>query len=361
MGFRRARRPESALGKAGRAASGFSAVAAALSLGAGASGCAPMPICAPPVKVVEPVKVVVPQPEFVLVEHRKGVVSGFMQAPEITATPAYETRRGELRAVALRVPDNCLRRESNTGGANVSTSSLETVCGVPLQVLESVLSRAGYRVLSWSTLLGIEREQRVPVHTAAQQLGADFVIIINDMFVGELPAGGAAAASYRYFVSGPTGEKHRPKALYEQDRNWLKTFVRDRVGNEPVAQGTRTLQARLNATVVLAQGSDKSGEGAGAKAAAKAGEAIWFYNWSIGRLSKGQEGLGFLFAGLPKPDNSHQWWPVMPQRPEAAPPPAADRATSEEEYSSKAEVVPADAQILYRKVAEDFIKRFKEG
>src|SRR5258708_38506509 len=113
---------------------------------------------------------------------------------------------------------------------NVEAATVESTCGVPLQVLESTLTRAGFQVLSWSTLMGIEREQRVPVHIAAQQLGADFVIIINTMYAGPALAASAAEATYRYFDSDIEGARHARAELFQGDRTWLKDFIRTRAG-----------------------------------------------------------------------------------------------------------------------------------
>jgi hypothetical protein len=306
-----------------------------------ASGCAAgVPQCKQQAKI---------NPDYVLVEYRTGQSAGTMPKPEITQSPAYDTERTNVASVALRLPDNCFRRGSSAttaeGGTAAAVGVLESNCGVPLQVLESVLSRAGMRVLSWSTLMTIEREQRVPVHVAAQQLGADVVFIVNEMYSGKLEAAGAeAGASYKYFDATAQGTTTGPRELFERDRTWLKTFVRDHMGDDPKARGVLTVQARLNATAVLA----------------KTGESIWFYNWRVGKVQGAKLGVKFLFAGQALDESSHRWWPVRPDIPEA-PTLHTDRATSEEEFSSKTEVVPAEAEVLYRRVAEDFISRFKKG
>jgi hypothetical protein len=252
-------------------------------------------------------------------------------------------------------------------------------------------------VLSWSTLMGIEHQQNVPVHVAAQQLGADIVVIVNDMYVGFADAGQKTEATYRYFLSDPQGSHVQPAQLFTADREWLKEFVRQRAGEVGTAQTARSLQARLNATVVLVKGFDAGtpaavAPGSAAKpvapvapvaptpvpeGAARSGEAIWFYNRSVGTGAGGEKGVRFLFGGMAMssyaeafPDrpattvtdpNRHYWWPVTPDVPDLPPEPVRDIATSEETAHSVASVTPEEAAMLYREVATDFIRRFKKG
>jgi hypothetical protein len=356
--------------------------AAAVALGA--QGCAGLPEC------------MGIEPQYVLVERSDSQVAGLPPRAEITDTPTYKTLHSRLKSVALRLPDNCFRRAALADGTNVEAATLESTCGVPLQVLESTLTRAGFQVLSWSTLMGIEREQRVPVHIAAQQLGADFVIIINTMYAGPARAGSAAEATYRYFESDPEGQRHGPAQLFQADRAWLKEFIRGRAGNDPQAKGATTVQAELSATVVLAKSAEPPPPAPSTMAlpvasfpgqeptpalppggVGRSGESIWFYNWRVGSVASAREGMRFLFGGIPasryqevfanRPaiatddPNSHYWWPALPTQKEAVPPAPADRAASEETFTSKVDVMPAEAAVLSRKIAEDFIHRFKGG
>ena len=244
------------------------AMAGACGLGIIGTGCVGLPRCT----VVEP--------QYVLVERRESQVDGRAARSEITETPAYKSLRSGFRTVALRLPDNCYQAELHRG-QNQETAQLESSCGIPLQVLERSLTMGGFQVLSWSTLMGIEHQQNVPVHIAAQQLGADFVIIVNDMFVGQAEAGSTAEARYRYFSSDPEGHRTQPAELFTADRGWLKDFVRTHAGADPHAAGKQTLQARLNATVVLSKGVDAAppapagprGAPAAASAAAAAASA----------------------------------------------------------------------------------------
>lgn len=299
--------------------------------------------------------------EYVLVEYRVGEISGMIPQAEITRTRTYEATRTTLKSVALRLPDNCFRRGVVSEGTNTSTGNLESVCGVPLQVLEKTLSNANFRVLSWSTLMGIERDQHVPVHIAAQQLGADLVILVNEMYIGNGDTGGEAKANYKYFTSDERGARKQPKELFQGDRDWFKSFIRERLGDDPKAQGKTTLQARLNATVVLAKGVDmKPGETARPDQP-RSGESIWFYNWRLGREQGSSGGMKFLFAGESGGRDEHRWWPVIPKGIAPTRSGSRDQATSEENFSSRTEVNMGEAEKLYREVAEDFIKRFQGG
>jgi hypothetical protein len=368
---------------------GRASVIAAIASSLAAAGCAAgLPICA------------TSKAQYVLVERRLSQETGLAPVAEITPTPAYQALRANFKTVALRLPDNCYLAELHKG-ENQDNAQLESSCGIPLQVLERALTEEGFQVLSWSTLMGIEHQQNVPVHVAAQQIGADIVIIVNDMYVGNAPSGASAEATYRYFISNELGEQQQPAEIFKADRTWLKEFVRDRGGNDPQAQRGQTLQARLNATVVLAKGQEPApapvpttpghppaaptaAQAAAAAAVAAApppagrsGEAIWFYNWRLGQVAPDQQGRQFLFAGIPTssyseafPDkpaidtsdpNRHYWWPLAPRSAQAMPAPQRDQATSEESFKSSAGVSPEVEATLYRKIAKDFIMRFKGG
>ncbi len=350
-----------------------------LALAMGTSGCAGLPNCSSF------------DTQYVLVERSGSQVAGVGTHAEITDTPTYRALHAGFKTVALRLPDNCYQSEAEVSkGENHDAAQLESACGIPLQVLESTLTKAGYQVLSWSTLMGIEHKQNVPVHIAAQQIGADFVIIVNDMYVGHEKAGSEAEARYRYFASDPEGKSLRPAELFQADRDWVKKFVRERMGDDPQAQNASSLQARLNATIVLAKAPDaRPAPAPGSKpdaaqtppvavpGAGRSGEAIWFYNWRLGNVASSQQGMRFLFAGIPAdkyaaafPDNPpvdttdpnrHYWWPANPTVAELIPEVTRDRATSDETFASKVDVSPEEKAILYRKVAEDFVQRFKGG
>ncbi len=353
----------------------------ALGLGIAAVGCAGLPVC-------------MEGPQYVMVERRESQLAGLSPRAEITETPTYKVLRSKFKTVALRLPDNCFQRANLSEGMNVEAAPLESTCGVPLQVLESTLTKAGFQVLSWSTLMGIERQQRVPVHIAARQLGADVVIIVNAMYAGPRKAGASAEATYRYYESDPDGARRGPTELFQSDRAWLKEFIRSRRGADARAQQSETLQAELNATVLLVRGAEASPSGtvpgatetqgaappAGdpaqspASGAGRSGESIWFYNWSLGTVASERE-MRFLFGGIPankykevygtaasfdtSDPNRHHWWPVAPNV-EPAPEPR-DRAASEERFASRVDVGPTEAAVLYRRIAEDFIARFKGG
>jgi hypothetical protein len=364
-----------------------SGLACALGLGVGAVGCAGLPLCTGV------------EPQYLLVERSESQLAGVPGRAEITETPTYKAQRSKFKTVVLRLPDNCFQRASLSEGRNGEAAILESTCGVPLQVLESTLTKAGYQVLSWSALMGIERQQGVPVHIAARQLGADLVIIVNAMYAGLRKSRGSADATYRYFASDSGGARRGRIELYQADRAWLKDFIRSRGGDDPEAQGSSTLQAELNATVVLAKETETPAAASTAvqpgvtaaqsaeppppapvsstsSAIGRSGESIWFYNWRIGKLISVHEGMRFLFDGIPaskykeafgrdphfdaSDPNLHYWWPVGPSG-QALPEPVRDRATSEESFGSKVDVTPADAAVLYRRIAQDFIERFKGG
>jgi hypothetical protein len=340
-------------------------------------------------------------PTYLVVERSDKDLRGTVAPSEITATPTYRDLRTTFKTVVLRLPDNCYEQELHKA-QNQESSQLESRCGIPLQVLERTLTQeAGYQVLSWAALMGIEHQQNVPVHVAAQQLGADIVIVVNDMFAGPEKSGEETTATYRYFSSNPKGERSQPASVFPADSAWLKAFVRARAGDDPRAREGSSIQARLSATIVLAKGGADvvapSPQPPGGLAPAtrvgampapmpvppptpgigRSGEAIWFYNQHLGEQNHAQKHLLFLFAGVPVsryssvfPDrapidasdpNRHYWWPLQPLGDQAQPQPKVEVATSEETFSSAVGVEREKGAELFRQIARDFINRFKGG
>jgi hypothetical protein len=358
-------------------------------LSAGLAGCAGLPECARPT-------------QYVLVERQQAEVSGISAPPEVTATHTYDALHANFKTVALRLPDNCYEAALHPGG-NRETSELESRCGIPLQVLEMMLTNAGFQVLSWTTLMGIEHQQNVPVHVAAQQLGADIVIVVNDEYTGPDTDASAAQTTYRYFNSNARGERLEPAQIYESDAGWLQSFVTQRMGNNPSAKLGTSLQAHLNATVVLAKGTEPppapnpsahATTPAPQKGAAptarpgpaapppppqpetgRSGEAIWFYNWQLAKQASQERELEFLFSGIPIKEyasvfpnrapldqsdpNRHYWWPVAPAQVEAVPLAHVDHAVSESKFESAVAVPREEQAKLFRAIVKDFIERFR--
>ncbi len=355
------------------------------------SGCAGLPECARPA-------------QYVLVERQQAEVTGISAPPEVTTTHTYDALHGSFKTVALRLPDNCYQAALHPAG-NQETSALASTCGIPLQVFEMMLTNAGFQVLSWTTLMGIEHQQNVPVHVAAQQLGADIVIVVNDEYTGPDTDASAAQTTYRYFDSNARGERLEPAQVHEADAAWLQSFVTQRMGNNSSAKLGVSLQAHLNATVVLARGSEQplapptpavahAPTAAGQKGAAPAarpaaaappapaqleagrsGEAIWFYSWQLAKHASRARELEFLFSGFPVKEyssvfpnrtpidqsdpNRHYWWPVAPAQVEAVPLAHDDHAVSETKFESAVTVPREEQAQLFRAIVKDFIDRFR--
>ncbi len=306
---------------------------------------------------------------YVMVERTRVLAEGAARGAEVTEAASYRSLHGAFKTVVVRLPDACYQ-----------AATLGDSCAIPLQALESTLTISGYQVLSSPALVGIEHRLNVPAHAAAQQLGADFVLVVNDLHIGRPPASGEAEARYRYIVSDPRGTPGRPVELFQADREWLKKFVGERVGGGDA----QPLEARLKATVVLARGATAPAPvGPGLSAPGAPGEAIWFYSWRLvdeGPGAEDRRGMRFLFGGLrtrefslihpdgPDVDvtdpHRHYWWPMAPVTgAETAEPTEAprDRAASEERVARKVDVTQDDEAALYRKVAADLVQRFKGG
>ncbi len=156
-----------------------------MALAAAATGCAGLPLCAT-------------KAQYVVVERQVSAAEGIAQTAQVTPTPAYLALRANFKTVAIRMPDNCYDAQLHGVSGNQETAELQTNAAFHCKRSERALTEGGYQVLSWTTLMGLERQQNVPVHVAAQQLGADIVIILNDSGATYADAGASVNGKNRF-------------------------------------------------------------------------------------------------------------------------------------------------------------------
>lgn len=315
-----------------------------------AAACKPtIPPCSVTAKVAAPVT------DYVRVDYQGQRSIGGEAPAEISDTPAYRKSLPSWKTVALRVPNTCLSDTAArvTGTASDSRLILTTQCGIWLKELESALSNAGYRVISWDALHRAESAGDMSTYSAAAKLGADVVFLINSLESNPTSLKDTAKMKLSYMRSNAAGANLGPMPLDEQRRAWLKKYVGARTDHtKRQATGVTAYAATLDLTAVSATG----------------GESVWFYRRALTRLIEGvvrsAERMSFLFANHP---GKIEWWPVLPSgltMPMVQPIPDAPNLSSEDvdggTVDSGAEDKARALELeLVRIIVKDFVRNFK--
>ncbi len=102
---------------------------------------------------------------------------------EVTPTPEYDALVGKIHSVAVQAPDYCANRSAAdaSGRASATGTVMATECGVELGELERALTRAGFRVTSWSALANLVRAEKITPSAASRRLGAQVLFQINSL------------------------------------------------------------------------------------------------------------------------------------------------------------------------------------
>jgi len=207
-----------------------------------------------------------PSYEFMQVNANFSATAQPQEPPEITATEGYRQFAGQAQAVALRAPDNCANSTANqvSGSASSQGAVLGTDCGVRMAEIERALTRAGYRVISWSVL---QRELARPGASAievANNLGAQVLFQVNSLESGRKTLGKDARWDRQYRKSDKTGKDKGPWELDEPSRVQIRGNMalsdREKKENEKF----RPVQVTLDASAVWAP----------------TGQSLWYYRWT---------------------------------------------------------------------------------
>lgn len=278
-------------------------------------------------------------------------VSGVTQAAEISRTESYQEKLSIIKTLAVRAPDSCRSdsTEATTGKTTGLTSVVQTTCGLRLAELERALVGAGYRVISWDSLNRLERSRNISPYVAAAELGADAVVLVNNLDTTKVETGKKDSLAMKYALASPDGEKRGDVDLNQGTRRHLDDMVVQRFVRTD-AHGNIGASATLDATVVFV----------------KSGEALWFYRRTRTRGFENREQASFLFRGRQNTSRGER----STYRPVAARPSETDHSeravfrSQETGSRSKEQRVDLFKEVeveLVREVTTDFVERFRSG
>jgi hypothetical protein len=225
---------------------------------------------------------------------------GAQPAPEeqIAATPALEPARATLRKLAVRGPYGCSAEGgAPAGGAGVAMRS-ETVLRARCELWLAELAKAfaeRYEVVSGPELAEAERSEGGAL-AAARKLGADALVLVNELATVPLLVSAADPAATRLAAADPRGEASGPAELSKDAEASVRRVVEARFPDGAVAG----LAAAAEVTVV----------------STSSGELLWTYHRRFADRLTGTAEARVLLRG-----RSGTWRPVLPRGAEAAPGP----------------------------------------
>jgi hypothetical protein len=305
-----------------------------------------------------------------IVEYSAGATT--VSAPaEVTRTPTYLSQFASIRAVAIRLPDQCQNQTASqvNGMATNSQVIMGSNCGVWLSELERSLTQAGFRVITWVR----ENENRADnIAEVARQIGADAVFMVNSLDTTRMLPGVAAGSRISYFESNPQGDRLQPAELPTVQRDYLRCLVWQRSGYAIDPSEWRRLVGRDCAyTSEAADDRDAISDVIGVASSlnvtavhAGSGESIWFYNRRLVQQLRSSRNLRFLVRGRGT-EQAAYWRPVEPIR-ASGPQVAVDRSRSDEQRTALDAEAPQDRiraveLELVRSIVGDFVVRFRNG
>lgn len=273
---------------------------------------------------------------------------------EVTAANVYRQEHTKWKTVAIRLPDTCVTESAAT--ATGTSSSAETImanaCAFWLKELESALSGAGFRVISWDALKRTLMSGDVSTYAAAANLGADIVFLV-DMDLADKTLTTESRLTSTISKADATGQR---VANPFEDADWIREF-NDYWVNRLAPEMMRSeieitaMSAWLDLTAVVAA----------------TGETAWFYRHSVA-LPEGlaeRQALSVLLVEVPsKTDPGKvQRYPVWPRgvsEANAAPP------STKTVTNTSTKVRPADQEReielkLVRSIVKDFVSAFTGG
>lgn len=308
--------------------------------------------------------------QYLVVEYSAGATTQAAPA-EVTRTPTYQSQVASIRAVSIRLPDQCQNEAASrvTGMATDSQVIMGSNCGVWLSELERSLTQAGFRVVTWVR----ENERGAGnISEVARQIGADAVFVVNSLDTTRMLPGVAAGSRISYFESNPQGDRLRPTELPTVQRDYLRCLVWQRSGYALDPNEWRRLVGRdcaylaesaddrdaISSVIGVASSLNVTAVHAGS------GESIWFYNRRLVRQLQSSRNLRFLVRGRGSEQEAY-WRPVEPIR-ATGPAVAVDRNRADEQRTARAGESPQDAiraveLELVRSIVGDFVLRFRNG
>jgi hypothetical protein len=291
--------------------------------------------------------VAAPQVDYALAEAQSAYKVGEKSNVEINPTPTYQAARQAVATAAIRLPDRCLNESAATvrGDAGVQTIA-QTGCGVWLSELEKALVGANFRVVSWDALHGLEESRRMPAYEAARELGADVLFLFNSLEVSEVQPGSESVSRIEYFRSDERGGKGEPFPMTDFERGALRDVVKAKMNqsSQPQPGKAVALSSTLDSTAV----------------ATASGESMWFYRNTAAEPLVDSSGKAFLFAR-----HEGRWYlarrAVEQQQLLPSAPTVSSVDVDQSSTASTKDPYAVQRLALVRAVAQDFVRRFRDG
>jgi hypothetical protein len=220
---------------------------------------------------------------------------------EVMETDALEAARPEMKAVAVRFPNDCWKFDRKGGADAAVVPSLTPACAPWGEALAFTLQKAGFRVLPHQELVMYEARQRAAPPAAAKALGVNALLVIDRIGAKTGPVDASRRARLDLQQADPDGSPRGPARLDADAQKALLEVVGDRV--RPWGDQAVEAAVEIRVTAVLPGSGTPLWRYARAQAAAEAAPA----NFRI--LLRGSGGRwtpvlpeGVAPAGEPGPD-----------------------------------------------------------
>lgn len=263
---------------------------------------------------------------------------------EVVSSQEFVERSPAWRVAAVRAPNYCSDR------AGTEPRRIQG-CMRVLAEIERNLVASRLVVVSWSTLHDTERTQQRESYVAARDLGAQVVLVVNDLEDELVPFGDAPYEALGLTEADENGHSLGGMTLDAEHFEDLRRKTRRETESLRTATrgSTAHLVQRLDITAVDTE----------------TGKAIWFYRRSLSEPLRAVEYRHFLFAT----SNGRQW-PVWPRAMRDEAEAERDRPRSggflspePDRWSRPSEPanVEAKAHVLMSRVVADFSRRLRGG
>lgn len=149
--------------------------------------------------------------------------------PEIVQTPTYKSIINNVKSVAVRAPSSCSNKTSDqqNGSATSKEVVLATQCAVEMSLIERALSKASYKVISW-TEFDRYSDKSIPIHKLANKMGAQVLFQVNSLEKSTKKLGNLSkdeTLEYNYYISNDDGENLGQANIDEETKTLLKSYI----------------------------------------------------------------------------------------------------------------------------------------
>jgi len=200
--------------------------------------------------------------------------------PDVVETATYKALSSKNKQiVALKAPSYCFNRSSDqrTGTATSQELVLGTNCAVDMVDIERALTKASYRVISWTVLereMAGSTQQEISPLKVAENLGAQILFQINSMEKSTKSLGNLGKEvkwEFDYFDADDAGNILGEKTFDSKTQQYLKQkFFNENELLHKLSPQVQIPFVTLDASAIQV----------------KNGESIWFYRWTHSDLSR---------------------------------------------------------------------------